>query len=140
MRYAGFLLIFLLLFSCNSKQEATRESEKLVMAPRSEMALLMNDMFAFNESIKSQVISGELNNSFPIHFNKIETAELTDPTDRNSSFESFSKEFIDKTKLLFEDHDSELKTRYNDVVNACISCHQTTCLGPIPRIKKLLIK
>ena len=110
------------------------------MAPRSEMALLMNDMFAFNESIKSQVISGELNNSFPIHFNKIETAELTDPTDRNSSFESFSKEFIDKTKLLFEDHDSELKTRYNDVVNACISCHQTTCLGPIPRIKKLLIK
>ena len=32
-----------------------------------------------------------------------------------------------------------LKQRYNDAINLCVSCHQTECTGPIPRIKKLLI-
>ena len=28
-----------------------------------------------------------------------------------------------------------VKERYNNAVHACIACHQTTCLGPIPKIK-----
>ena len=89
--------------------------------------------------MKSQVISWELNNRFPVHFNKIETAVLTDPTDRHASFKSFSKEFIAKIKFIFEDHDPELITKYKVAVNACISCYPATCVGPIPRIRKLLI-
>lgn len=110
------------------------------MVERSEMALLMNEMYAFNESIKKQIINGEISNSYPEHFDKIYSALLTDPSVRDAEFETNSKHFIQTQKAVFEDSNNDLILSYNNAVNACISCHNVTCVGPIPRIKKLLIK
>jgi cytochrome c553 len=32
------------------------------------------------------------------------------------------------------------KQHFNEGINACVSCHQVKCGGPIPKIKKLYIK
>ena len=137
------ILLCLTVFSCNNsekKEEAEAKDQELVMAERSEMALLMNDMYAFNQSIRQQVIEGTLSNSYPENFERIHTAVLTDPSDRNETFESFSKLFIESQKSVFEAPRGELVVRYNNSVNACIACHNKMCTGPIPRIKKLLIE
>lgn len=110
------------------------------MAETSEMAQLMREMYAYSESIKQQVIEGEVSASYPSNFDKILSATLTDPTDRDSLFEIDSKLFLNAEKLIFEGSDEDIVAHYNNAVNACISCHNVTCTGPIPRIKKLLIK
>lgn len=110
------------------------------MVKPSEMANLMNEMYAFNESIKQQVIEGKLNNNYPEKFNNIHSAVMTDPNDRDETFEAFSKLFLESEQALFEAPKEELVMRYNNAINACIACHTKKCSGPIPRIKKLLIK
>lgn len=134
------LCLFVCLASCKD-EVAKKEKEPLIMVEQSEMSLLMNEMFAFNESIKQQIKDGKLNNDFPEHFNKIHTAVLTDSTVRDEAFKKDAQLFLDAQKALFEvETTDDLKIQYNNAVNACISCHEVTCVGPIPRIKKLYVK
>lgn len=135
-----FIALTLVLLGCKNVQEEPETKQELVMAQRSEMALLMNEMYAFNESIKQQIIDGTLSTSYPQKFDNIHSAVLTDNSDRDLNFESFSKLFLEAQKQIFESPKEELVTRYNNTINACISCHNVKCVGPIPRIKKLLIK
>jgi len=134
------LLLSFVLLGCKNTQEEPKEKKELIMAERSEMALLMNEMYAYNESIKQQIIDGSLSNTYPEKFDNIHSAVLTNPSARDLNFESFSKLFLEAQKELFEAPQEELITRYNNAINACISCHSVKCVGPIPRIKKLLIK
>jgi cytochrome c553 len=141
MRLLFICLLCVLSFGCKEeKKEQPKEKKELVMVKPSEMANLMNEMYAFNESIKQQVIEGKLNNSYPEKFNNIHSAVMTDPNDRDETFEAFSKLFLESEQALFEAPEEELVMRYNNAINACIACHTKKCSGPIPRIKKLLIK
>lgn len=135
-----FIALIMVLLGCKKEQEEPKGEDTLVMAQRSEMALLMNEMYAFNQSIKQQIIDGTLSTSYPEKFDNIHSAVLTDNSDRDLNFESFSKLFLEAQKQVFESPKEELITRYNNAINACISCHNVKCVGPIPRIKKLLIK
>lgn len=135
-----FVLVALVAFGCKNVPDETKEKEALVMVETSEMAKLMNEMYAYNQSIKQQIIDGNFNNSFPKRFMNIHSAVLTDPSDRDKSFEAFSKLFLEAQKAVFESQSADLTTNYNNAINACISCHEVKCVGPIPRIKKLLIK
>lgn len=140
MYLRSLLIVFLLvLVGCKQSKEEPAKKEELVMVETSEMAKLMNEMYAFNESIKQQIIEGTLNNSYPAKFDNIHSAVLTDPTDRDLNFESFSKLFLEAQKSVFQAPKDELIMRYNNAINACVSCHNVKCVGPIPRIKKLLI-
>lgn len=143
MRFLYVSILCLFVVACKEEVKAKQTPQKkkeLVMVTPSEMANLMNEMYAFNESIKQQVIDGKLNNSYPEKFNNIHSAVMTDPNDRDETFEAFSKLFLQSEKALFEAPKEELVLRYNNAINACIACHTKKCSGPIPRIKKLLIK
>ena len=142
MRISYLLIVFLVLIvvGCKNNQEEQKEKKVLVMAKTSEMALLMNEMYAYNESIKQQIIEGNLSNSYPQRFDNIHSAVLTNPSVRDFDFESFSKQYLEAQKQVFESPQEELTVSYNNAINACISCHNVKCVGPIPRIKKLLIK
>lgn len=141
MRFNFFLWIFLLVaFGCKNIVEEPKEKEEWVMVEVSEMAKLMNEMYAYSESIKQQIIDGSFDNSFPEKFTNIHSAILTSPSDRDSNFESFTKLFLEAQKVVFESQSEDLIANFNNAINACISCHQVKCIGPIPRIKKLLIK
>lgn len=139
------LLFFM--FGCQNSEEKMLpekvKKQEIVydMYEPSEMANLMNQMYAYNLTIKNAIVAGEAIEEFPLDFLKIHSAELSDFKKRNSTFESFSKLFINAERELYNPDSKVSETdRFNNVVNLCISCHQTECTGPIPRIKKLLIK
>lgn len=136
-----FLLV-LLAFSCNSKVKEVpvkEEKKELVMVKPSEMANLMNEMYAYNEAIKQQILNGELKSTYPDRFNNIHTAILTDNDDRDEFFNTSSEFFLQSEAAIFESPQDSLIHNYNNAINACITCHNKKCAGPIPRIKKLLI-
>ena len=145
MRFITILLLVLMV-SCSSSEEkkTTKEpAKKFVpdMYEASEMTLLMRSMYDVNEEFKKDILAGKTPEEFPKDFLKIFTSKLTDDKPYNDTFKAFSKVYIDNERAIF-DATSEIpiKERYNNAINTCISCHTTECVGPIPRIEKLLIK
>lgn len=144
MRILAFLMLVFLV-SCNSfeEKETTKKIDKKFvpdMYEASEMTLLMRSMYDVNEEFKKDILAGKSPGEFPKDFLKIFTAKLTDDKPYNETFRAFSKVYIDNERAIF-DATSEIpiKERYNNAINTCISCHTTECVGPIPRIEKLLI-
>lgn len=131
----------LILVSCKDKDQETNKELVYDMYEPSEMALLMQEMYTINERIKQDILEGKTPEKFPEEFLKIHTAELSEFKARNETFETFSKMFLEKEQDVFKSlSNDDAKEHYNQAINLCISCHQTECTGPIPRIKKLLIK
>jgi len=145
-KFSLLLILTLLIYSCQNKLQKeeistkTAETEELVMYEMSEMALLMEKMFVENEQLKKKIENGEELGAFNQEYLKIHSAILTDPDVRNNSFNSFSKALLLNQEAVFTTEGEEVKAQFNKMVQTCIACHQTTCMGPIPRIKKLLIK
>ncbi|MDG1040707.1 MAG: hypothetical protein P8H13_03450 [Polaribacter sp.] len=136
----SFVLICLGI-SCNSERKQKVEIySKESFYKQSEMAALMLWMYDVNAANKQLILEGKSPKHFPKDFLKIHTAQLTDSTDRTLSFKAFSDYYIRNMKAVFESSQESLTRRHNTVINSCISCHQTICIGPIPKIKKLLIK
>jgi len=136
------ILVSFFFLSCDAtKKEASKNNdEELVMYEFSEMALLMEEMYKTNEDLKRKIVNKEAIGDFSDKFLNIHSAVLTNPKDRDVSFEIFSKAFIENQQAVFSASPDEVKDQFNLMVNSCIACHKTTCSGPIPRIKKLLIK
>lgn len=136
-------LLALVFVGCkNSETEVGMKDEKIEydLYQPSEMALHMDYMYKYNEQVRQDILAGETPVEFPEDFLKIHTAELTNTFDRDANFESFSQLYINAEKEIFNtESEVPIEERYNTMVNLCISCHQTSCMGPIPRIKKLLI-
>lgn len=132
-----FLLLFL--FSCTQKKEQKVIKKENKMYKQSEMAALMLQMYAVNSNNKQLILQGKKPEEFPEEFKNIHTAKLTDPADRNASFETFSNLYLNTLHQPVETDKEALKRKHNSTINSCIACHKTTCIGPIPKIKKLLI-
>ena len=143
MKSLLYCLIIFLVFSCKAEKPKDKKvvaTENLIMYTPSEMALLMEKMFVENEKLKQKIERGEVIGEFNQEYLNIHSAILTDPNDRNDTFESFAKALILNQQSIFEVETVEVKNQFNKMVQTCVSCHETTCTGPIPRIKKLIIK
>lgn len=133
-----FSVVFL--FSCNSRKETKVEiTPAKKFYKQSEMAALMLLMYKTNAENKQLILDGKSPNKFSEEFLKIHTAKLTDPTDRTSDFKTFSSFYLNNMKQVSVASQDSLINKHNAVVNSCIACHETTCVGPIPKIKKLYI-
>ena len=145
MHRSSIILCLILFASCNFSEEkdiTVEDKEEFVfdLYEPSEMSFLMNSMYDVNEKIKAKIVSGNVPDKFPEDFMRIYTDELSASKYRNEIFEAYSKVFIDNQKAIFDDAGQlPLEQRYNNAINTCISCHTTECVGPIPRIEKLLI-
>lgn len=136
------------LFSCQKKEEKPKEEKcapgtekKLEMYQMSEMAALMEQMYVDNQRVKENIKKGEPIGKFPEHYMKIYSAKFTDETDNDSFFKEKADEYIAAQRLLYADTDSKNTIKnFNAAVDACITCHESKCGGPIQRIKKLYIK
>lgn len=104
------------------------------------MAALMLMMYETNAQNKQLILEGNQPKEFPKEFLKIHTAKLTDSTDRTADFKTFSDFYLKNMKQVFEASSESLITKHNTTINSCIACHQITCIGLIPKIKKLLIE
>ena len=134
-----------MLISCKNEEKNIEESvvKTIVydMYQPSEMADFMNVMYAYNLQLKQQIIAGETSVNMPLDLIKLHSAEMSNGKKRTAVWNSFVNVFIDSQKSVADTISNvELKERYNAAINNCLTCHKTECLGPIPKIKKLLIQ
>ena len=133
------IVLLLFLFGCSQKKEKEVIITESKMYKQSEMAALMLKMYAVNLENKALILDGKLPNSIPKEFTNIHTAKLTDPSDRNAAFKGFSDFYLKTYEQVTTTTKDSLSLKHNNTINSCIACHKTTCIGPIPKIKKLLI-
>lgn len=141
MRLNQFLILIgaiLIIVSC-AKEKKNQDKEPLMMRETSELAIMMEQMYVFNDSVKGQILGGEEISKLPFELQELHTLEMTDRFERDDNFNKFSVVFEKYQKQLYTTTSDSLRTVYNNVIQTCIACHQTSCTGPIPRIKKLLI-
>jgi len=145
----------LLFVSCQKKEQVAKASPKAVakdsascakpakkefeMYEMSQMASLMEQMYAENLQLKERIKNGDPVGSFPEHIVKIHSAAMTDETENDAFFKEQAGKFIKAQQQIYADPKNAQK-HFNDGVTACIKCHEGKCEGPIPRIKKLYIK
>ncbi len=106
----------------------------------SEMTKLMREMYLFQEKSKKQIEKGELPLDFPEKFKKIHTAKLSNQFEHDASFQNFATLYLKNIYRLQNSTKEDVKKNFNIAIQSCIACHQTTCTGPIKRIKKLVIR
>ena len=145
MKNLYYFLAFIFLFSCKNEDkqvdasEVGKTEESFEMYEMSEMAALMEQMYVDNQRLKGKIINGDTIGKFPQHFLKIHESIMTDDKDKDAFFDEQAKKFIEAQELIYKDP-KNAKEHFNNGVDACISCHQVKCSGPIPRIKKLYIE
>lgn len=145
------LFIFVaIIIGCNGKIETTdvvsvasaipdsTEVKNFEMYQFSEMASLMEMIFASNKKLKENIIQGNDLGDFQDTFLNIHSAAMTDESDNDAFFKQQAKIFIAAQQMIFADKENA-KSHYNASISACITCHEEKCGGPIPRIKTLLI-
>ena len=142
-----FLLLISIFFflSCNKNIEKpecktpNKSSKEFEMYQMSEMAALMESMYIENEKLKERIKKGDTIGKFPSHFLNIHKAVMTDESDNDQFFKEQASLFIKSQEMIYKDP-KNAKQHFNEGINACVSCHQVKCGGPIPKIKKLYIK
>ncbi|QNK78936.1 hypothetical protein H7F37_07660 [Winogradskyella sp. PAMC22761] len=145
-KYICFLFLSLfILSSCKNEEKITEEPIKknveYEMYQRSEMAGFMNAMYAYNVQLKAQIIAGETPSALPLDLMKLHSAEMSKGTSRTKNWLSFVNVFIESQEAVVDTLSNiELKERYNAAISNCLNCHKTECVGPIPKIKRLLIQ
>jgi hypothetical protein len=138
------LSVFMLL-SCKNEEKVVEEPIKKKveydMYQPSEMAGFMNAMYAYNQQLKAQIIEGKTPTTMPLDLLKLHTAEMSDGKSRTENWQSFVNVFIESQQTVIDTlSNTALKERYNAAITNCLNCHKTECVGPIPKIKKLLIQ
>lgn len=141
------LTIVVLVFACSSsgekdkKDSATSCKRSLNPNGDSQLALLMREMATWTDSCKSAVMMKKENPAEPTELINIHTLQKTDSTIDIKLFNACADVYLQKVrsfKALGIDLDSRADA-YNEMVHACVSCHENFCGGPIKRIQKLML-
>ncbi|WP_430528411.1 MULTISPECIES: hypothetical protein [unclassified Myroides] len=120
--------------------ETKQENSGFLLYEMSEMAALMEQMYVDNQRIRDRIMEGlEIKDTMPALHHRLFSAVMTDPSERDLFFEAQARAFIAVEEEFYADPNQQTKEKFNAIVQACLSCHQKKCGGPIPRIKKLLI-
>lgn len=136
MKYTFFFIsLLLLLFSCKEKESKDADFKT---RPHSELAMLMLQMEQSHQDFKSQLEKGKKIQQLPMDYNLLLTSKPTFASDVDSVFFYYAKNYIKTANELVKAENQ--KEKYNELVDACIQCHENKCGGPIVRIKKLYLK
>lgn len=143
MKY--LILVFSVLFlSCNQnkseekKENCEKPKEEFQMYEASEMATLMEQMYVHNAQLREKIIKNDSLGKLPEYFSKISSATMTKGKERDDFFNEKAPIFIKAQTEIYTSKNA--KESFNNMVSACISCHEVKCGGPIDRIKTLYIK
>ena len=138
------LFCFYLLFvSCKNECQEEKKcvpntSKKLEMYQMSEMASLMEQMYVHNKQLREKIIKKDSLGEMPKYFLNISKAKMTKGKERDDFYITKADYFLKRQTEIYSSKNKEKS--YNTMVNACISCHEVKCGGPIDRIKTLYIK
>jgi cytochrome c553 len=139
-------LFLLSMHACQSGKEEQPEPAQVAVTDvnpngSSELALLMREMHEAAVEAKAAIEQGMLPD-MQIDFSSLNTATPTKPTMVDfEGYEALSASYITAMKALDDATDSASAAQaHTAVINTCLSCHQISCQGPIPRIKKLQLE
>jgi hypothetical protein len=144
--FVAIVGIVVALFSCNGDEEKiAKDSAELCKTKSlnpngdSELALLMRELAAFSDSVKQDLLNNREPRPQPANLSTILTAKKTDENIDASVYDPLARSYIASVEYFYTTKPEERIGNYNAMINACITCHQSFCGGPIKRIQKLLI-
>jgi hypothetical protein len=103
----------------------------------SELAALMRVMQHDLATARDAILSGASVPSMSAAHAKMRCAWPTDPSDRNASFDALAQVYVGAVQALETAPPEAQRAAHDRVLDTCVACHQTTCLGPIPAIQAL---
>lgn len=145
MRLSVVLAVFVFCVSCKEHKavepiETPLKESTFQLYEMSEMAALMEQMYVDNQRIRQRILEElPIDSVMPSLHQRLFTAVMTDPSDKDLFFETQARAFIQVEEAFYANPTQHPKEKFNAIVQACLSCHQKKCGGSIPRIKKLLI-
>ena len=134
----GFVLCFQLGTPGNESGNIIADTTGQNPSGTSELALLMRDMREFTINAKSDMKSGKKPSPYPISFDKIHTAKITDDMSKSDFYPQFADLYIMAVKNYSASTTANRIETYNNMVSACLACHSQHCPGPVPAIKKMI--
>jgi cytochrome c556 len=146
MKHLSIIFVILLLaWSCSEvtaeKSDGEIEETEMKMAEFSELAKLMREIHKDAKQWRSQVVAGQMvSDSVAIYRALVESTPTKEEV-QGPVFEGMAANYQSKLDAFLAAENIDLaKSSYNNLVTACISCHQEYCPGPIKTIKKLYVK
>ena len=109
--------------------------------PMSELASMMRDMQEVSEELRARIIEGDTSDLPRLSFDlqEMKTAEATEPSMKEPPFDAYTDHFDNAFREIYNSELSK-KTAYNNMIESCLTCHQSFCSGPIKAINKLKIE
>ncbi len=104
---------------------------------QSELSVHMRSMQAQLKAAQKSITRGEKLPPLLASFAKIRCAWPTNPADRNASFDASAQVYLAAVAALDAAAPGAAAPAYDQVLNACRSCHEHTCSGAIVAIEAL---
>lgn len=133
--------------SANKKKQASSVDESQVEVSEqnpngdSELAILMRALFEEGEVLKQDVAAGKMamTDDYIKLITDCHTATPTDPDVKTDEYTAFTNLLLIQAQKM-QEPDVDQEEVFNELVNRCMTCHETFCPGPMKRIKKLYIQ
>lgn len=135
-----FVILLFSAFGILSCKKEAKNKVPFEMYQTSELATMMEEMYVFNDSLKQQILSNRTLSEMTFDLEQLHKAQMTDRFERDENFNKLAEIYKKYQSQLYNVAQDSLTTVYNNAINTCVACHQGSCTGPIPRIKKLLIQ
>jgi len=135
-------LILAFVWACKEgeKEEETAKKSEVKMVEFSELAMLMKGIHEDAKGWRSKLVSGELVTDSVAIYEALVTSTPTKAEVKGPVYEGFAANYQQKLDAFMAARDLSLaKGTYNNLVEACVACHQSYCPGPIPTIEKLYV-
>lgn len=136
------VLVLSLVWACSQSEEEkiTWKKSEVKMAEFSELAILMKAIHEDAKEWRSKLVEGELVTDSVAIFEALITSTPTKAEVKGPVFEGFAANYQEKLDAFLAAKDVNLASgAYNNLVEACVACHQSYCPGPIPTIEKLYV-
>ncbi len=135
-----FLMILLVLVitmvACKPKIEMVKGNWFGNPNGDSELALTMRDMYESMAVMKYRIETEKQITKVP-NFDRLLTDTPTDEDMKNETFEGFAKAWLAHLNQMKTANMTNQVSKYKNLINTCIACHENSCPGPIVKIEKL---
>ena len=103
----------------------------------SELSILIREMQKYTNQAKADLKSGKAPAAYPISFDKVHTAKISEGMSKSDYYKPFSDLYIMSVKNYASSTPENRVETYNNMVSACLACHSQHCPGPVPVIRKM---
>ncbi len=111
------------------------------MKPPSELALVMRAVHEEAKGWRADLESGAMPLDTVEIYEALVKSTPTKPDVGGPVFDSFAQMYQHAVdSFLLAPNIDVGKAKFNNLVDACLSCHQSYCPGPMPTIRKLKVK